>query len=93
MMYINMLILMKNLNVVALHIGTETGFKVVVSRITDNTHCIAGLDLTHCPGALSSDPDRGRVEAKWYLDTPSACVESPNMKLAIVFHVWIEANL
>ena len=44
------------------------------TRNADYTHFTAELDLTHCSGALSrniersSDPDRGRVEAKWSFD-------------------------
>ena len=61
----------------ALHTRTETGFTEFGSSI--GIQCglrisTAGLDFMHCPRALSrsttrsSDPDRGRVEAKWYLD-------------------------
>ena len=57
-------------------------------------HITAGLELTHCPGALSrstalsSDPDGGGEEAKWSLNLdprfasdldPRSRVESPSV--------------
>ena len=48
-------------------------------------HCTAGLDVTHCPEALSCstahslDPDQGRVETKtkWFLDPDPRSVSNP----------------
>ena len=56
------------------------------TRHADYSHCTARLDFTHTFIALSSDPDGGRVEAKWSSDAdpqsaldpdPRSCVESP----------------
>ena len=77
-------------SILHLHTGTETrftgfGFPIQIiwfcvssTRHADYSHCsTSGLDLTHCPGALSRstagspDPDWGRVKAKWSLNPDS----------------------
>ena len=50
-------------------------------------HCTAGLDVTHCLGALSCstahslDPDRGCVETKWSVDPDPRSVSDPGSKV------------
>ena len=64
------------------HVGTETGFTRSGSLsgfnvILREPHMVSSLQALHCwtgPHALSrstapsSDPDQGRVQAKWSLD-------------------------
>ena len=62
----------------SLDLDPRSGFNVVLHELdTARRLHTTGLDLTHCPRALSRstagrlDPDRDHVEAKWSLDPDS----------------------